>query len=171
VFTRDCDSWDAEDFATRIYNSSYIEVDPEYTGARARANLGYTLSNLRGRGLDYGCGNGMLGKLVRSAGYLDFKGYDPYSSYNKRPSGLFNTIYCYEVFEHTCWPQDTLADILSFAAPECTIHFTTLVDGTDSYIAPRNGHITIHTAESLRRLGSGLKYVQINAVTHIYVKN
>ncbi len=38
IFTEAFDRWSPQDFHEHIYNDKYVEVDPDYTGARPRFN-------------------------------------------------------------------------------------------------------------------------------------
>src|ERR1700752_1976355 len=62
--------WTLDDFANKIYNSEYIEVDPDYLAVPPRLNADSLIQLLgeQGRGirhLDYGGGSGLLSDMLR----------------------------------------------------------------------------------------------------------
>ncbi len=80
-------------------------------------------------------------------------------------AGSFPLVTAFEVFEHTPGPLVTAAQALSMLQPGGRLLFSTLLmDGlprqsTDHwYIAPRNGHISLHTAASLQKLFARLAW-------------
>jgi hypothetical protein len=67
----------------------------------------------------------------------------------------------FEVVEHTAYPTLLFQDALSFLAPQGVLLFTTAIQNRKLdrdwwYIAPRNGHISIHSYDSLQRLAAAL---------------
>ena len=76
------------------------------------------------------------------------------------PIGTFGLVTAFEVFEHTPAPIETLREIVRFCdATEPLIFFSTYtIDALPPrnmdfwYLAPRNGHITVHTEASLQAL-------------------
>jgi 2-polyprenyl-6-hydroxyphenyl methylase/3-demethylubiquinone-9 3-methyltransferase len=162
IFTRFCDDWTAQDFARFIYNRDYILVDPEYAGIRPERLAG-GMSWLLGPSdlqiLDYGSGAGHFGTCLMSKGRHRVTSYDPFSSPG-RPSGTFDLVTCHEVLEHSPDPDGTLRDILQFLAPGGLVIATTACQPPDIerlgtswwYIAPRNGHVSIYTEDTLARL-------------------
>lgn len=165
LFTVAFDDFTQADFANEIYNEGYALVDPDYADARPR-NISKTFVQLFGanktlRILDYGGGNGMLGQLLREAGFAHVETYDPYSpEHQKRPGGQYDLITCFEVVEHTPRPKETFEDINSLLKPQGLLLFSTLLQPPDIdalgmtwwYLAPRNGHISLFTAASLAAL-------------------
>ena len=164
VFTDAFDDWTSEDFQQHIYNADYEKIDPEYTGTRAFRNAEsidklFAANKAAMRMIDYGGGNGQLAGLLIEKGY-SAESYDPFSQHNSRPSVRANFITCFEVIEHTNRPLEMLDDLLSLLEPAGVIVFSTAIqpDNFDAiglswwYVAPRNGHISIHSANSLIRL-------------------
>jgi SAM-dependent methyltransferase len=164
LFTTDFDSWSFQDFADHIYNDDYALVDAEYgSGARQRRDVPVVRALVARYGarrvLDYGGGNGTLARELRGHG-VDAVSWDPLADGpEKRPEGTFDLVTAFEVVEHTPTPVETAAEMVSFLAPGARIALSTnLADdlGTQNmdwwYIAPRNGHISIHTQASLRAL-------------------
>jgi hypothetical protein len=165
VFTVAFDGWSADDFRRGIYNEGYAAADPDYAdGSRARANAALTENAARQlaatRILDYGGGDGTLAAALRAKG-LDAVSWDPIID-RDRPmpaTGSFDLVTAFEVFEHTATPIETASHALSMLRANGRLFFSTLLmDGlprqsTDHwYIAPRNGHISLHTRASLQSL-------------------
>jgi hypothetical protein len=179
IFTRAFDDWDPQDYAVHIYNDEYIQHDPEFVAIRPQKNLEVIMQTFKGirdwRVLDYGGGDGQLATLLNNEGVIA-QGWDPFHGSGIRPKGGFDFICSFEVFEHTPTPESTLQDLHSFLNPRGVIFFSTLVhDGraamgiNNPYIAPRNGHITIHSRESLKHLFSkiGMNILHLNDAFHI----
>jgi SAM-dependent methyltransferase len=160
--------WRPEDFASRIYNKDYPQVDPDYFEVRPRVNAEMLVSmcgeRVRGiRHLDYGGGLGLLSELLREAGWQS-------TSYDRRENdvraelaGGFDLVTAFEVFEHAADVRQLVADIASLLAPDGIVLFSTLVsDGHLApgqrmdwwYASPRNGHVSLFTRDSLVTLGA-----------------
>lgn len=161
LFTAQFDHWTPELFRQYIYNADYPHVDPDYAEVRARANLPAMIDLVARtkalRALDYGGGNGLLAALLRDQG-VDAVSWDAMTSdwVARPPLGGFDLVSAYEVLEHAVRPRETLADILDFVKKDGVFVFTTLTldaleprDCDHWYIAPRNGHVSIHTTKSL----------------------
>ncbi len=129
-------------------------------------------------GLDYGGGNGRLSHLLQQDG-IDYRTHDPYgkTDFNEGLGHKANVISAFEVLEHTVDPVATFADMLRFASDRVLIVASTQVsDGhLDSgllsweYIAPRSGHVTIYTRESLGLLAQkySLDYTPVTRGLHL----
>lgn len=110
--------------------------------------------------LDYGAGRGLFAALLRESGYGGAVGYDPFFGDDAPPDGRFDVVSCFEVMEHMVDPGQGAADLARYLAPEGLLVFSTLVQPADIeaqgiswwYAAPRNGHVSLHTRESLRLL-------------------
>ena len=163
LFTPFFDGWTREDCSRYIYNDDYILVDPEYASARA-VRLAATMAKLlRGcealRILDYGSGSGAFASAMREAGFGNVENYDPFSS-PAAPGGVFDLVTCFEVLEHVFWPNQALRDILSYLKPDGCLIFSQSIQppniveirGAWWYLAPRNGHVSMFTPETLQRL-------------------
>lgn len=175
--------WSKEEFAERIYNDGYVAVDPDYLEARPRANAQAVASMfgkhvLTIRHLDYGGGNGLLSSTLFAEGW-DSQSYDPFVDGDAVPTGRFNLITCFEVFEHV--PDihvlaDALASLLD--NPGIVIFSTLVSDGqirrgeslTWWYAGPRNGHISLFSRRSLTLLGErhGLRFGSFSPNLHAY---
>jgi SAM-dependent methyltransferase len=162
--------WALEDFAAKIYNNEYTDVDPDYASARPRANAENLLAMLGDRGieirhLDYGGGSGLLSDLLRDSGWQS-RSYDPFVDHQVHPESLgkFDLVTAYEVFEHVSNVRKLASDLSALLAHDGIILFSTLLsDGnlgprqrlTWWYASPRNGHISLFSRSSLATLGAG----------------
>jgi 2-polyprenyl-6-hydroxyphenyl methylase/3-demethylubiquinone-9 3-methyltransferase len=165
LFTTAFDDFTAEDFRREIYNQDYERFDPDYRGARSRRQ-GDAIASLFGfvkdlRILDYGGGTGILARVLRERGYTNVHAYDPFvPEFAARPSTTFDLIISIETVEHSPRPRQTFDEMASLLADPGIILFSTLLQpgeiqklGTSWwYLAPRNGHVSIFTTESLREL-------------------
>ncbi len=169
LFTGALDTWSEADFARFVYNDDYVLVDGDYVENRPRGDARMVAAMLdahRGalRVLDYGGGRGLLAAALREAGY-DAESYDPFAS-PARPNGRFDVITCFEVIEHSVDPVASMREMRGFLADDGCILIGTGIQPPDIgmiranwwYVGPRNGHVSMHTVESLARLGlsSGL---------------
>jgi len=163
VATSMFDTWTPQDFATRIYNDDYIKIDPDYERKRPvhTSQLMFDLADKLGakKVLDYGAGQGMMARILREH-ELDCVSWDPMVQAEPfQAGGRYDLVTSFEVFEHTPTPVHTAREALSVLGDDGVLLFSTLTvdrlahrDVGFWYIAPRNGHITIHTRRSLQRL-------------------
>jgi SAM-dependent methyltransferase len=178
VFTRMFDGFTQEDWKREVYNVRYLEIDPDYASVRAEANaplvasiagqLGLTdpaygtIMIERPRLLDYGSGNGKLTELLACLP-ADCAAWDPLGP-GEKPDRQFDLVTAFEVFEHTTTPVETAREALAFIRPGGALLFSTLVcddlgpQEMNWYIAPRNGHVSIHSTKSLDLMLSGLGF-------------
>ena len=183
LFTGDFDAWALEDFRAHIYNEGYAEADPDYAGSRpaASAKLVEALlgESCRGLGtLDYGGGHGALAALLSSQHGMAAETYDPFNpGCDVPPQRQFPLVTCFEVLEHTPDPRATIREIAGLVQADGAVVFSTLLQPEDIlrqglgwwYVAPRNGHVTIYSAQSLRMLWAeaGLEVLSLNDNLHI----
>ena len=165
IFTGFFDDWTPDEFAAYVYNADYPRIDSEYADIRpgsVAAMLADRLGPWRDIDiLDYGSGSGAFSERMAGHGFANITNYDPFSS-PARPEGQFSVITCFEVIEHTVSPRACLQDMASFLAPGGCIVFSQplqpadieVIRGNWWYIAPRNGHASIFTADALARLGA-----------------
>lgn len=160
-------AWDLAQFAARIYNDEYAEVDPEYQTIRPQKNAA-TLISVFGdhahsiRHLDYGGGNGQLAQHLGQA-HWQSTSYDPFvdGEAGLAQLGQFDLITAFEVFEHVPDVHALMATLCALRAPDGLVLFSTrLSDGYIQpnqklkwwYAAPRNGHISLFSKASLGML-------------------
>lgn len=179
LFTTYFDRWTPARWREDIYNDDYAEFDPDGAdGSRARANAPLVCDLAHRLGvsslLDYGGGDGTLGRLLVTRGF-DAWSWDEYSGGHPPPYHV-PLVTAFEVLEHTTTPIETAKKILSWLTPGGTFLFSTLT--MDSllalsmdhwYIAPRNGHVSLHTSASLYRLFTqlGWQVRHLNEAVHI----
>jgi len=183
VFTPYFDGWSKEMFAERIYNADYVLADPEIAGSRPHY-IADQLTKMLGpirrdiHTLDYGGGEGKLIGELKQRGFTNGVFFDPFFSSGLRPDGQFDLVTAYEVAEHAVDPVGLLKDALSFAAPDGALLFTTALQARKPdpdwwYIAPRNGHISIHTPASLQGLAAsiGAKWMSLDDNAHVFYRD
>lgn len=183
LFTAQFDDWSPEDWRREVYNAAYGEVDPDYAdGSRARANVALVLDIGRKLGvrgvMDYGGGDGKLGEALSGHGFELVASCDPNFGAALPSGGNFDLVTAFEVFEHTTTPFATLKEAMSFLRPGGALLFSTLIcDALPQqscdwwYLAPRNGHVSIHTTASLDRLFAnvGWSVRHLSAAFHLAV--
>jgi hypothetical protein len=187
LFTAAFDEFSAEDWRTHVYNDDYLQVDPDYAGARAEANAPLVRSIAqqmsltdpqmgeillaRPRWLDYGSGAGTLTGLLADLP-VERAAWDPFGA-SARPEGQFELVTAFEVFEHAVMPVLTTRDALGFVRAGGALLFSTLVhddvptqDVSSWYIAPKNGHVSIFSTRSLDvmfgTLGWSVQHLTLN---------
>jgi SAM-dependent methyltransferase len=179
-------AWPPETFEQWIYNDTYVEVDPDYLGARPRNNADLLCQLFpqapQARHLDYGGGNGLLANLLRERGW-DSNSYDPLIERDKAQEsrGQFDFITAFEVFEHVPDVAALIRDIDQLRAPTGILLFSTVLsDGEVQpnkslrwwYAAPRNGHISLFSRKSLAVLASrlSLNFVSFSNNSHAFFR-
>jgi hypothetical protein len=182
-------SWTDQDFIDKIYNEDYILVDPDYVENRhfqnaALLNGFFGPYRMHFRHLDYGGGNGVLSEILQRAQW-DSTSYDPFphNDHQLGDLGTYSFITAFEVFEHVPDPQLMMRNFNSLlAGTDALIFFSTGVsDGLINekerlnwwYVAPRNGHIGIHTTKSLKALGerNNFNFVSLGPSFHVYFRS
>ena len=182
IFTIDFDNWSIDDFITNVYNDEYTLVDPEYTEIRPKNLSQWMLPLLNNNKelsiLDYGAGTAVFGNELNKLGY-NVDSWDPL--WNKDPEfpkeKKFDVITAFEVLEHSPTPLETAKEIVSFSKPgEGQIVIHTLAsdiirnEGVNYwYIAPRNGHVCMHSNLSIDILfeNLGMTVAHLAPNTHI----
>jgi 2-polyprenyl-6-hydroxyphenyl methylase/3-demethylubiquinone-9 3-methyltransferase len=180
VFTADLDGWSEAEMAARIYNADYVLADPEFVELRpaqmAQA-FGRALAPLRGSLslVDYGGGAGVFAARMREAGYRATT-VDPYFAKEEAPRGAAPLVTAFEVVEHSRTPVETFAEALSYAEPGGVLVFSTALRPPSAtiafpYIAPRNGHVSIHSDGSLAACAArlGRRYVSLDGALHMFL--
>ncbi len=106
----------------------------------ARRTLGNLLSRLQRAGLkkhhrilDYGCGNGIFVGLLKSKGYENVFGFDPYVQEFANPvSNDFDCVVLNDVLEHVEEPRQLIADCANLVRPGGLLYVGTCEsDGID----------------------------------------
>lgn len=183
LFTPDFDDWSREDWLREIYNERYGEVDPDQAdGSRARSNAVLVRSRTHAdhRILDYGGGDGTMARELVRLGRAASSSWDPIlDGPDLKPEASFDIVTAFEVFEHSTTPIETAREAVSFLAPKGALVFSTLVcdalpmQAVDwFYVAPFNGHVSIHTLASLKHMldGIGWKVGHISQNLHVAQK-
>lgn len=163
LFTDSFDDWTIDQFKAHIYNDDYKLVDPDYADFRPRANATSVIQlwgeiRKQTRVLDYGGGNDEFCAALRQAGFAEAVTYDPMvPQFAAQPTGKFDLVTSFETFEHLPDPLAAIRSIVEFAADPGLIFFRTLLQPEDFdrqrlnwwYVAPRNGHISLFSKQSL----------------------
>lgn len=178
-------AWSMDEFAERIYNEQYLDIDPDYVGRRPRSNGDVLATMFAGlpptvAHLDYGGGNGFMSRVLREYGW-NSSSYDAFVERGSSIEGLgkFDLITAFEVFEHVPDPNGLMRDITFLLKEDGILLFTTMVsdasipgDGTLGwwYAAPRNGHISLFSRRSLATLANryGFKFGSFSDLFHIF---
>ncbi|MDD2545572.1 MAG: class I SAM-dependent methyltransferase [Burkholderiaceae bacterium] len=181
IFTAAFDAWAPEDFKAHIYNDDYVRADPPFPLARPVRNSQMVASlwwRARGRSkvLDYGGGNGVFARQLCALG-LECQSTDAFHGGERpAPGTVFDLVTCFEVIEHVPHAEQAawFAGMVEYLAPQGTLLLgIELVDAQtrqdDWYIAPRNGHVSLHSSQSLQRLAAtqGLHVHHINPEFHL----
>jgi hypothetical protein len=166
LFTDAFDGWSPAEFRIHIYNSEYARLDPEYAEQRPAGNASL-IANLFGahkdtlRILDFAGGNGHFGECLRVSGFANCDTYDPFTpGHDTLPDGTYGLITCFEAFEHAPDQDRLVQSIMERLAEDGVVVFSTMVQPDDFdkigmrwwYVAPRNGHISLHSRKSLSLL-------------------
>jgi SAM-dependent methyltransferase len=183
LFTDAFDDWTPADFATHIYNAGYAKVDPHYREIRPVGNAAFVAQlfaahKQRLSVLDYGAGNGAFAESLRAHGFKRCDTFDPFTpGFDTPPEGTYNLVTCFETLEHTPDPVGCVRAILERLADDGVVLFSTLVLPPFEacgglawwYVAPRNGHISIHSDESLALLWErqGCSFSSVNKDIHM----
>lgn len=187
VFTEYCDTWASADFAREIYNDRYLEVDPDFTEARPRANADFleaVFGSYRASltCLDYGGGDGALAKMLIAKGFAHARSCDRYHAGGAAlPGERQRLVTSFEVLEHSPAPRKTISEMASCLTDDGMALFSTLLVPDNFaaigmswwYIAPRNGHITFYTRDALSRLWAehGFRFGSLNDNLHVAVRS
>lgn len=166
-FAPEFSQWHREEFAKYIYNSKYVTVDPDSTGARQNAQT-MMLESLFGAHknaithFDYGGGAGLLTQNLKRSGWQSVTA-DPFMGPSNvgRFGDRYDLVTAFEVFEHVADPNSIITDLLAAVKPGGLILFSTLLSDRHIraglplewwYASPRNGHISLYSSSSLRLL-------------------
>ena len=183
LFTPHFDILSAAQLAARIYNAEYATADPDFAEARPR----YLANLLRDvlepakdsiRALDFGGGQGLLARLMREAGFEGYASYDPFFGNSAPNSGGYDLITAFEVVEHSRDPIAPFQEMLALLRPDGAVLFSTALqprclDADWWYIAPRNGHVSLHSRGSLRHIARhlGVRLLSIDPTLHLFCRS
>jgi len=180
--------WSKQRFAEAVYNLDYARVDPDYVQVRPLANATLIAALLDQAGvslshLDYGGGSGLLSARLRELGRQSST-LDPYldDGDGLPVDAQFDLVTAFEVFEHVPDVSALVADLARYTRAEGVVLFSTLLNDGQVlpghrldwwYAAPRNGHITLFSAQSLGRAlaRGGFTLTSLNAGLHLAWKS
>jgi 2-polyprenyl-6-hydroxyphenyl methylase/3-demethylubiquinone-9 3-methyltransferase len=181
IFTTAFDNFTRADFDRWIYNDQYPRVDPDYHQTRPRANADKLAAMFRDhkdlRILDYGGGTGLLSDLLNEHGFANVRTYDPHvPQFSARPDGRFELIVAFEVVEHATQPRDVFFEMISLLEGPGLLLFSTPIQPANIndlgmnwwFIGPRNGHLSIHTPQSLRHIASERNLRLVSAPSKVW---
>lgn len=124
--------------------------------------------------LDYGGGEGLLATLARDRGFAVYDSFDPFFGGRAAPDRRYDLVTAFEVMEHSRDPLATLREALSYVRPDGVLLFSTVLQPPDVdadwwYIAPRNGHVSLHSDQSLQNLAqrSGARLISLSETAHM----
>ncbi|HST76181.1 MAG TPA: class I SAM-dependent methyltransferase [Acetobacteraceae bacterium] len=179
IFTDYLDGLTESEVGTRIYNSEYIRADPEFATIRP-SHLADMLVGLFGptragiEALDYGGGEGLMARLASDRGFARYDSFDPYFADQVNPRRQYELVTAFEVVEHSRQPLATFQEALSYVRPDGVLLFSTQLQPRDvggdwGYIGPRNGHVSLHSDQSLRILAQrcGARLISLSDIAHI----
>lgn len=179
TWTNAFDDWTNADFSQFVYNESYIRADPPFTYERPLRHAQIVAGiwhHKKGAlaALDYGGGNGAFAAELSKLG-VACDSYDPFYG-ETPPQGRYPIVTCFEVIEHVPHAQQIpwFAELASCVEPEGTLFLSSLLlppeESVDHYyLSPRNGHISVHSAVSLRRLAARSGFAVSSLNSHIHV--
>lgn len=158
-------NWNDQDFSKWVYNDNYILVDSPYVEELPRQNAKWLMAVLAAANVkqtsifDYGMGNGRFLDILSDSGFSTVAGVDKYPGSRRGDLNKFyDIVTCFEVMEHVLNPQKVIQECIEVLKPDGAFVFSTVLQPTSCdeeildwwYLAPRNGHVTGHTHESLR---------------------
>ena len=181
MFTNAFDTWTHDEFQSFIYNEDYWIVDPDYLSIRPSSNerriTGLLTPEVHGDLLDYGGGNGLLATKLRRHGF-EAKTYDPFTpEFSLKPTQKFAVITCFETLEHVPDLRAAIRDLAGLLRDDGIVIFSTFLrrvgsadDGLDWwYVAPRNGHVSICSGETLKEAWGQLGYNVGSANQYVHI--
>lgn len=168
LYTPYFDNWTQKEFEYYIYNDEYILIDPDYTYDRPKRTADWFVKQRditkHTRILDFGAGSAVFEKVLKEHySFTDITSWDPFwhTDISWHYKDKFDVITAFEVFEHTTDPVDTLMQMIAYLKPATgRIIISTITtdimpiknDLSFWYIAPRNGHVCMHSNKSLEKL-------------------
>ena len=167
LFSPSFDGFTPAQWKSHVYNDEYLKIDPDYSGDRGQGYAGMFARAFPEAAplhtIDYGGGRGSLAAALRALNWVNVSTYDPFvPEFSQRPAAKADLVIALEVLEHAPNPVATFEEMASLRTDHGLIVATTLflppVQNRSLlewwYVAPRNGHVTLHTEKSLRLLAS-----------------
>lgn len=187
IFNIAFDNFSSFGWEKYIYNQDYFsKMDLAYEENRPTldSELVVALATKIGRekiiGLDFGGGNGKLSSILQKK-RIKYFSYDPFdfSNIDLISGAKFNFISAFEVLEHTTNPIGTFQKIVDLGSDKFILVLSTqtsdgLINNPNrllwSYVAPRNGHVSIYSKKTLTLLGDqfGLKHLPVSRGLHLF---
>ncbi len=183
IFTSAFDDWTPAHWREHVYNDDYVLADPPFVSERPARNAQMLLALFHRELpeisiLDIGGGRGLMAQAMREAG-AQIKTSDPFFGDGElKNDERFDLITSFEVIEHVthgqqhAWLQGLARHLKHHPYSRLLVSTEVRQSRQDIgwwYICPRNGHISIHTANSLTILAqtAGLKVFSINPSMHL----
>jgi 2-polyprenyl-6-hydroxyphenyl methylase/3-demethylubiquinone-9 3-methyltransferase len=161
LFSDFLDAWSLERQRREIYNDDYGKVDPDLSLRPAKIT-GWIEREFDAwkdelRIFDYGGGTGETARQLRGRGFRHVESGDPFLSDDAMAPGIVDLMLCVEVFEHLARPDAAFAAAAACLDRAGVVLFSTLLQPPELaqhgtawwYVAPRNGHVSLHTRKSL----------------------
>lgn len=179
VFTTDLDGWSEAEMAARIYNTEYVQADPDFATTRPTFFAGLLAGALRPLRetvdiLDYGGGDGRLSRLLGVEGFR-CDSFDPFFGGTMLAPHAYDLVTAFEVVEHSRTPLETFRAMREALRPGGTLVFSTRLRPRRAgiewwYVAPRNGHVTLHSPGSLHACARvlGMRFVPLGEGLHLF---
>jgi SAM-dependent methyltransferase len=182
LFSGFLDDWPQERVQREIYNDDYLKVDPDLVSARPEAQttaVEQLFGAARGalRVLDFGGGTGELARRLQARGFGRVDSIDPFHGVSEVRLSRVDLMLCFEVIEHLPNPELPFLAAAQVLKDDGVLFFSTMVQPSDIaargtawwYLAPRNGHISLHTRRSLEILTGrhGLTMGSLNDAFHL----
>ena len=168
-------AWAEATYRADIYNDDYHLCDQPFLGERPRklaAWLGAILAPCEL--IDYGGGQGLLAECLNNQGF-NARSCDPFYGSSRVAVGQADVVTAFELVEHVPDQRGLFMDLKSLCKPHGLIIFSTLLKqpvldhGDWWYAAPRNGHVSMHAADSLKRITSAVGLCCRSLSTEVHV--